>query len=464
MKRDITIRFLVAVIVTFVVSFICYILINLYMIHVGNKVTDSFNVRDFNQYFSYENGKITVSEELVPKLEKRKIWVQVIDENGNEVYSKFKPNEVPAKYNLSDVIYYNDNPWAIIKGSTVLFKSFKDKNVKLCCVMGMREGEIAKVPIYYKPDTLGRDILFRGILMLMVIAIVVGYIFSFQFASPIAKMVDSIKLLANGEYSKIKASPDDLYKSVYKNINYLSDTLQANENERERLQKAREEWISNITHDLKTPLASIKGYSDMLLDSEYELSAEEKIKYVEIIRGKAYYMGELIEDLKLTYQLKNSIMPLNKKQENIVDILRDVIIDILNNPKYEDKEINFDCDEEEILYYCDIKLMKRAFNNLIYNAVVHNSQETIIDVGLKSENGIKIEIKDNGKGILKEDLDKLFERYYRGTNTGEAHKGSGLGMAISKQIIEAHGGSIKVESTLGVGTTSNILFKPYLKK
>lgn len=102
--------------------------------------------------------------------------------------------------------------------------------------------------------------------------------------------------------------------------------------------------------------------------------------------------------------------------------------------------------------------MQRAFTNLIYNSIVHNDEDTEIIITMDRKDKIYIQIEDSGKGISKEDLDNLFEKYYRGTNTGESHKGSGLGMAIAKQIIEVHNGEIEVESTLGVGTKINIIF------
>jgi signal transduction histidine kinase len=204
--------------------------------------------------------------------------------------------------------------------------------------------------------------------------------------------------------------------------------------------------MTNITHDVKTPLASVKGYSEVLLDPKYDLSSEEQAKYA----------GTLMDDLKLTYQLKS--IPVQKKEENLIDIMREPIIHILNNPRYENTDLQFEAEEEQIPFSCDSLLLQRAVSNLIYNAIVHNPKDTEITVRVKQTEAITIEIQDNGQGIPQKELTKLFERYYRGTNTGELHKGSGLGMAIAKQIIEAHGGRITIDSTLHVGTKITITF------
>jgi len=131
---------------------------------------------------------------------------------------------------------------------------------------------------------------------------------------------------------------------------------------------------------------------------------------------------------------------------------------VLNNPKYEKRRVQFNIGTEPIIFSFDKNLLQRAFTNLIYNSLVHNDEDTEITINIDKQEKIYIEIEDNGRGIPEEDLDKLFERYYRGTDTGESHKGSGLGLNIAKQIIELHGGTIDVESTRGAGTKFIVTF------
>lgn len=117
--------------------------------------------------------------------------------------------------------------------------------------------------------------------------------------------------------------------------------------------------------------------------------------------------------------------------------------------------IHFNPQSEKIEFDFDENLMRRCISNLIFNALIHNSEGTEVVVDIRNQGRINIEIRDNGKGIDEEDIRKLFNRYYRGTNT-ESHKGSGLGMSIAKEVIEAHGGNIFVESELGKGTSIKI--------
>ena len=137
--------------------------------------------------------------------------------------------------------------------------------------------------------------------------------------------------------------------------------------------------------------------------------------------------------------------------------MKNSVIDILNDSKYAEADISVEYDEDMIFIDIDKVLMKRVFNNLIYNALVHNDENISIVVSVYKKEKTYISISDNGKGINESDLENIFDRYYRGTNTGEVHKGSGLGMSIAKEIVNAHDGDIKISSTLGKGTDIKII-------
>jgi K+-sensing histidine kinase KdpD len=291
----------------------------------------------------------------------------------------------------------------------------------------------------------------------LIIALIVGYIFSRSLTKPMKKIIKGVENLEEGKYD-VYYKEKGLYVSVYKKLNKLSDTLKSNEIERNKLDKLKREWIANISHDIKTPLSSIKGYAEILSDEEYDIDKEEAKDYGVIINEKSEYIKELVDDLNLTMKLKNSDRALNKKDENIVRIVKDSVIQILNDPKYSNRDVEFISNKDSIKKSVDIILFKRVINNLVYNALIHNSKEVKIkvEVDYKNENETIINIKDNGKGIEKKDLERIFDRYYRGTNTGEVHKGSGLGMAIAKDIVVAHGFGIDIISEVEKGTIVRI--------
>ena len=170
-------------------------------------------------------------------------------------------------------------------------------------------------------------------------------------------------------------------------------------------------------------------------------------------------MESLIDDLKLTYQLENGIAPLQCTEQNFIRFLKELVINVLNHPEYEERTIHFDCTKENIMLSFDHKLMTRAFQNLIINAFAHGNDDTEITIRITVLNNIlQIIVSDNGKGMRPEEVNHLFQRYYRGTNTEKKTAGTGLGLAITKSITEAHGGNISVESEIGLGTDFKICF------
>ncbi|MUK90313.1 HAMP domain-containing protein [Ornithinibacillus sp. L9] len=353
----------------------------------------------------------------------------------------------------------NLTPRPALENSTIFVGKLVIDNRDLSYIMGFPEAVIGKSNIYYRSETLIRDVLIVGTIVIVVvtlIALLFGYFFSNRLTKPLVQIIEGIQSLAKGNFRQTY-HPKGIYKQVFQNLNDLSTTLKSNETEQLKLEKTREEWVTNITHDIKTPLASIKGYSELLQD--YELDYTEKKRYTDIILDKSDYIERLIDDLNLTYKLRSTSVPVKKDKEDLVEVVRESIIQILNHPLYEDVNLDFSTELDAYPFHCDRTLIQRAMINLIYNAIVHNPSDTLIQVSIQQkQEHVHLVIEDHGKGIPREELEDLFTRYYRGTNTGESHKGSGLGLAIAQQIVKAHGGQIEVESKLGVGTRVWVVF------
>lgn len=212
----------------------------------------------------------------------------------------------------------------------------------------------------------------------------------------------------------------------------------------------RVEWISNVPHDLKTPLASIQGYAELLRD--LDVSQLERLEYSEVIERQSIYMKNLLDDFNLTMRLRNQEMPLTLQETRLESFVREIVIDLLNDPQFGQYEISFISDSPDLKWNIDRHLMKRAILNFVYNALIHNDENIAVTIRINTD---KLTIEDNGKGIPVDDLEQIFERYYRGTNTSNI-RGTGLGMAISRDIIEAHGGKVSLTSKIGIGTTVKI--------
>ena len=250
-----------------------------------------------------------------------------------------------------------------------------------------------------------------------------------------------------------------LYKDLIATLAQLTETLQLHETQRRKITQTREEWITGLSHDLKTPLSSISGYAQMLESKDYDWTEEETREFAGIIAEKSTYMMNLLEDLTLTFRLKNQALPLVKEEVDINEFIRRTIIHFINDPTTSDMKFIFQPHNETIFASIDPKWFQRIMDNLIANAVKYNPSGTTITVSISTieEHLLIITIKDDGIGMDNETIGKLFHRYYRGTNTSDSDSGTGLGMAITKQLVHLHGGSINVKSTLQKGTTVRII-------
>lgn len=419
--------------------------------------TESYTL-EFSKELSMVGDHITLSEKGMQMLTEREGWIQVINSEGMEVFNAYKPESVENSYTPFDLI--QTYKYGTQGGeSTIFISKVELLDETYSYLVGLPMSHIKKYIVSYESETL-KNALTKGIQAVLLIdipfALLLAYLASRGLTKPLVEIVEDVRTLSGGAFTVIREEKG-LYKDIYRSINNLALVLKNNKEEVKKTEAMREDWISNISHDIKTPLVSIKGYAEILADEDYALSTKEIVQYAEIIEDKSNYINDLVEDLNLSARLKNNALSLNLEETNMVSLIRTAVIDILNNPLYENMEIEFTSSEEKINHTVDKVLIKRVVTNLLYNAIVHNDENVKIEVSVRKEKNIHINIKDNGKGIALEEQKHIFDRYYRGTNTSVKHKGSGLGMAIAYDAIKAHGGEIKLESTLGQGTNVEIV-------
>lgn len=464
MKIKLTLRYVLSMIMVFYITMIVYTILNI-VIYKGNfsfgddVFSLSFSTRDFALEYVKdleENDELRLSDENIDKLIDNNIWIQVLNKENREVYQANKPYNIATSYSTSDLVDFITNPWGSSAPTTITTNKVVNKGEEYMLLVGFPIDKVYRYKMTFTDESMLYHL--SIIVFALILMTIVAYILSKYLIKPMVSVVDDINDLKNGLY-KNKTIKNGVFEEVSKNINELSKVLKENEIKRNEVDKAKEEWIANITHDLKTPLSSIKGYAELIQGNDYVVDIEEAKKYSSRILDNSNYIQELVNDLSLVYKLKNKVIPINLKDENIIILLQENIIYLLNNSKYIDREINFNYENEKIIATCDKKYLKRAINNIIVNSLEHNSKGTVINVSLLEEDDkIKIVIEDNGQGIKEEDLIYIFDRYYKGVNSNSSYKGSGLGMAIAKEIIIYHNGSINIESEVGVGTKITIVF------
>ncbi len=224
------------------------------------------------------------------------------------------------------------------------------------------------------------------------------------------------------------------------------------------------ELISNIAHDLKTPITAVKGYSEGLLDGVAD-TPEKREKYLRTINNKANEMDALLNELTLYSKIDTDRIPYNFNKLNVAAYFNDCIEEI--GMDLETKHIGlayFNYVDNEVMIIADPEQLKRVINNIIGNSVKYlGSKQGLINIRIKDVGDfIQVEIEDNGKGIAAKDLPYVFERFYRAdASRNSATGGSGIGLSIVKKIIEDHGGKIWATSKESVGTVMYFVIRKY---
>ncbi|MDA2381583.1 HAMP domain-containing sensor histidine kinase [Bacillus cereus] len=402
-------------------------------------------------------------------LSKEKATLQIFNQNGEEIFSY--PTGKKKTFSAIQIALNEKEPWNHKENTS----SFYDANSgNLLVVTAKNE--------HYYPDDEIEDVFTKkfligcGLILLIVFVylVILSIWYGNKFGKPLLHAMRWLKNIAGGKYEepiskkgkpvRFRRSGKEkwsfrLFRDVTSSLEHLSITLKKNDAMRQVLQQTREEWITGLTHDLKTPLSSIYGYALLLESNQYNWTDRDIQQFGSVMKEKSQYMTTLIDDLSLTYQLKNNSLPAQHVNVEINQFVQKVLLQFINNPTLQNQNIEFVPSSNKIQYFIEEKWFQRIIENLLVNAVKHNNETTTVIVKLsQNANSFTLSISDDGKGMDEKTKELLFERYYRGTNTEESNIGTGLGLAITKQLVHAHNGTISVDSALGKGTTIILVF------
>ncbi|PFB83365.1 two-component sensor histidine kinase [Bacillus thuringiensis] len=411
----------------------------------------------------------TLTDQEKQLLSKEKAALQIFNQNGEEVFAY--PAGKKKTFSAIQIALNEKEPWNHKENTS----SFYDANSGNLLVV------IAKNDHYYPDDEI-EDVFTKkfligcGLILLIVFVylVILSIWYGNKFGKPLLHAMRWLKNIAGGKYEepiskkgkpvRFRRSGKEkwsfrLFRDVTSSLEHLSITLKKNDAMRQVLQQTREEWITGLTHDLKTPLSSIYGYALLLESNQYNWTDRDIQQFGSVMKEKSQYMTTLIDDLSLTYQLKNNSLPAQHVNVEINQFVQKVLLQFINNPTLQNQNIEFVPSSNKIQYFIEEKWFQRIIENLLVNAVKHNNETTTVIVKLsQNANSFTLSISDDGKGMDEKTKELLFERYYRGTNTEESNIGTGLGLAITKQLVHAHNGTISVDSTLGKGTTIILVF------
>ncbi|MCW6662716.1 HAMP domain-containing histidine kinase [Aerococcaceae bacterium NML190073] len=276
----------------------------------------------------------------------------------------------------------------------------------------------------------------------------------------LAHILEELKYIAKGNYEHRLSEVDrGEMNEVITSINHLVDsTVEAMEEER-RIEKTKDELVTNIGHDIRTPLTSIIGYLGLIENQQYK-SIEEVLEYTHIAYTKALHMQTLVNDLFDYTALRQTTYRLQPQAIRLDLFLAQLVADFELEASEKEITVNIQVQPSDLVAYLDVDKMARVFHNLMSNALKYGKGASVIELlaykknhktsSEKCQDVVEFEVRNNGEAIPEAELDMIFERSYRADRSRTAEQlGSGLGLAIVKNIVELHQGTVLAENVDG---------------
>lgn len=398
---------------------------------------------DTNLYNIDEMAKVFINKSSDKKFE-----LQVINLDGkvlatNNKFNNQKYDKIPEKLSYQKTfrrITKNKSTDEKIMEFYIPIKNDNQKNIgylKYLTSLSLVDEQINKYILY--------SVLI--LIILLLILSILSLFFTQTIINPIEKIISATKKLADGNYNtRIDQSFDDEFKVLANSINQMAKKIQESE-------KSKNEFISSITHEIRTPLTSIKGWSETLKTSE-KIEDEEVNIGLDIITKETERLSLMVEELLEFSKIEAGNLILEKEKFDFIRLIEEILQ--IYKGKFSQKNIKskFDYEKKPIIFKGDSNRLKQVIINIVENAYKFSDYNSNIKITLiEKKQKVVIKIRDFGKGISKKDLDKVKKKFFK----GESKKsGSGLGLAIANQIIELHNGKLSIDSKLNKGTTIKI--------
>ena len=278
--------------------------------------------------------------------------------------------------------------------------------------------------------------LYRIIAIMLVFAVILSVILSNRIAGPIRKVTEQASKLAEGKYETVFDAKG------YKEINNLSETLTYTASELGKVDKLRQDFIANVSHDLRTPLTLISGYAEVMRDIPGENNSEN----AQIIIDESKRLSSLVNDVLDMSKIQSGALPMQPFEYDIVSSTEEIVHRVSEMLKNQNYNISFE-GKDEVFITADKDRIDQCVYNMLLNAVNHTGDDKKVIVRIaEDENNVEVSVEDSGEGVSDADKPYIWDRYYK---VDKEHKrsvvGNGLGLYIVKSIIEAHNGKYGVD-------------------
>ena len=333
------------------------------------------------------------------------------------------------------------------------------------------DGTVYDISITDSADSQGRvhvmakDLFISAFVILISVALVVGLWVYRSIAVPLVKLKKATQNIKEGNLDFVlDVEGNDEFSELCQDFEEMRRRLKESTEEKNLIEKENKELISNISHDLKTPITAVKGYVEGIMDGVAD-TPEKMDRYVRTIYNKTNEMDHLINELTFYSKIDTNRIPYTFSKLNVEDYFADCAEEVGLELETRGIELVYaNYVEKDVMVIADGEQIRRVIHNIISNAIKYmDKPKGIIQIRIKDVGDfIQIEIEDNGKGIGPKDLPYIFDRFYRTDVSRNSSKGgSGIGLSIVKKILEDHGGTVWATSRLGIGTIMYFVLRKY---
>ncbi len=360
--------------------------------------------------------------------------------------------------NIEDVVIAKSELEEMFNGETIVIENrfndiFSRSTLTVGCPIWLGETVVGGLLVHTSIPEIKESIkdvytvFIIAILISVGIAFILLYFMAKRIVKPLKDMTEASKVIASGDFKKrIEIKSNDEIGQLAANFNEMAEGL-------DKMEDYRSRFIANISHDLRSPITSIQGFLNAILDGT--IPPEKQEKYLHTVLDETYRLTKLTNDILELSKIENSEIVLNKENYDINEMIRNIVLKF--ETRVMDKKINMNVVfvHESSWVYADAQKIERIIYNLIDNAVKFTGENGIITIKTEDiDDKIYITVSDTGIGLADDEAKHIFERFYKADSSrGMDKKGMGLGLSIVKEIIKAHEEAITVDSKKGEGTS-----------
>lgn len=437
----IRLRFLLIFFISIVIATIISLTIN--NISRNRRIDYSKEIQNFNRSCS------PIFNELKENMNDKKELQNIIDRNSSnkDVYIVNKNGDILLKQqnnfekvlDIDKLLKIKEQDSYFSRGNKGIF--FDQKEIKYYNIEKLDDSRYIVVDAFL---IMGDSSM--TLILLIVIFIAVFLLLTYGRIKYIDTLSKGLKEISKGKLDyQVQIKGKDELALLGKNINYMAEELRAAKKKEKQIEKNKDRLIVSVSHDLRTPLTSIVGYVKLLKERYKE--KDHISKYIDIIDNKSHRLEELINDLFEYTKLTSYDIKLEKTNISLNEFIRQIVEGMMPICSQNNLNIFFEAPDKEVNVNVDPMKMMRVFENIITNAIMYSDKEKSIKVKISEhKDGAIVTVENEGKSIKKEELDKIFDRFYR---TDEARSsqtgGSGIGLSIAKSIVKLHNGEIWAE-------------------